>query len=207
MYALATHNPTELNKQGPDRGPQYRTAIFPWDDEQKAIASAYDGEKLTIGQLGGYESLLWRGGELLQFYEQAESSSAPAGGQLEQCSQCRRYRDIRPDNRFDDVVELGWMRGGNGNPRLALAPRRRKLIVDMKRGRGVWAPYSAATSIVGGDLTSNGLVIDRAGFYRPPELGEIRNQMAQTFHIAGVAHIHGRCERLNAAARLPVAGR
>lgn len=38
---FATHNPTELNKQGPDRGPQYRTAIFPWDDEQEAIASAY----------------------------------------------------------------------------------------------------------------------------------------------------------------------
>lgn len=38
---FATHNPTELNKQGPDRGTQYRTAIFPWDDEQEAVAAAY----------------------------------------------------------------------------------------------------------------------------------------------------------------------
>ncbi len=38
---FATHNPTELNKQGPDRGTQYRTAIFPWDDEQEAVAKAY----------------------------------------------------------------------------------------------------------------------------------------------------------------------
>jgi len=46
---FGTHNPTELNKQGPDKGPQYRTAIFPWDDEQENVATAYikqlDGAK------------------------------------------------------------------------------------------------------------------------------------------------------------------
>ena len=32
------HNPTTLNKQGPDVGTQYRSAVFYHDDEQKEIA-------------------------------------------------------------------------------------------------------------------------------------------------------------------------
>ena len=40
-----THDPTQTNGQGPDIGPQYRSAIFYVDDEQKAV-----GEKL-IGLL------------------------------------------------------------------------------------------------------------------------------------------------------------
>lgn len=36
-----THDPTTLNKQGADEGPQYRSAIFYHNDEQKAIAAAY----------------------------------------------------------------------------------------------------------------------------------------------------------------------
>lgn len=33
-----SHNPTQLNRQGPDVGPQYRGAIFYHDDQQKALA-------------------------------------------------------------------------------------------------------------------------------------------------------------------------
>lgn len=34
------HNPTTPNQQGPDRGSQYRSAIFYFDEEQKALAEA-----------------------------------------------------------------------------------------------------------------------------------------------------------------------
>jgi len=44
IYFSVAHNPTELNRQGPDVGTQYRSAIFYADDEQKKVAAAYVAE-------------------------------------------------------------------------------------------------------------------------------------------------------------------
>jgi peptide-methionine (S)-S-oxide reductase len=46
IYFSVAHDPTELNRQGPDTGTQYRSAIFYRDDTQKSVAEAY------IAQLG-----------------------------------------------------------------------------------------------------------------------------------------------------------
>jgi peptide-methionine (S)-S-oxide reductase len=41
VYFSVAHDPTELNYQGPDRGTQYRSAVFYADDHQKRIAEEY----------------------------------------------------------------------------------------------------------------------------------------------------------------------
>src|SRR5262245_3456877 len=41
IYFSVAHDPTQLNRQGPDTGTQYRSAIFPQNPEQANVAKAY----------------------------------------------------------------------------------------------------------------------------------------------------------------------
>jgi len=41
IFFSVAHDPTELNRQGPDDGPQYRSALFPTNAEQARVAKAY----------------------------------------------------------------------------------------------------------------------------------------------------------------------
>ncbi|HEX8263941.1 MAG TPA: peptide-methionine (S)-S-oxide reductase MsrA [Pyrinomonadaceae bacterium] len=44
IFFLVAHDPTELNRQGPDVGTEYRSAIFYASDEQKRLAENYVAE-------------------------------------------------------------------------------------------------------------------------------------------------------------------
>lgn len=41
IYFSVAHDPTQRNRQGPDVGPSYRSAIFPQDAAQRRVAAAY----------------------------------------------------------------------------------------------------------------------------------------------------------------------
>lgn len=47
IYFTVAHDPTQVNRQGPDTGPSYRSAIFPQDAAQERFARAF------IARLGG----------------------------------------------------------------------------------------------------------------------------------------------------------
>jgi methionine-S-sulfoxide reductase len=67
VFFSVVHDPTQLNRQGPDVGPQYRSAIFYADDEEKRIAEAYIAQ---LDRAGVYpRRIVTRVDPLKGFYE------------------------------------------------------------------------------------------------------------------------------------------
>lgn len=52
IYFAVAHDPTQLNRQGPDVGPSYRSAIFPQNPGQTRVARAYIAQ---LGKAGVYD--------------------------------------------------------------------------------------------------------------------------------------------------------
>jgi len=53
IYFSVAHDPTELNRQGPDVGPQYRSTIFAQSPEQARVAQGYIAQ---LGQASAFRS-------------------------------------------------------------------------------------------------------------------------------------------------------
>jgi peptide-methionine (S)-S-oxide reductase len=49
VFFTVAHDPTELNRQGPDTGPQYRSTIFIANEAQRAAATAYIAQLTKAG--------------------------------------------------------------------------------------------------------------------------------------------------------------
>lgn len=70
VYFLVAHDPTELNRQGPDDGSQYRSEIFYTTPEQRAEAAAYIA---VLGRKRVYDAPIVTKLEALRGFYAAES--------------------------------------------------------------------------------------------------------------------------------------
>lgn len=69
IYFSVAHDPTQLNRQGPDHGTQYRSAVFPANDSQGKVAEAYIEQ---LNKSGVYPKALATTIEPLQAFYPAE---------------------------------------------------------------------------------------------------------------------------------------
>ncbi len=66
IYFSVAHDPTQLNRQGPDVGTHYRSAIFYTNNDQKRVAEAYIAQ---LGQAGAFKApIVTQVNQLTAFY-------------------------------------------------------------------------------------------------------------------------------------------
>ena len=84
IFFSVAHDPTQLNRQGPDTGSQYRSVIFYSNEEQKRIATAY------IDQLGQAKS----------FARPIVTQVVPLKAFYAAESYHQNYAELHPDNPY-----------------------------------------------------------------------------------------------------------
>lgn len=89
IFFSVAHDPTELNRQGPDVGTSYRSAIFYENDEQKKIAQAY------IAQLDAAHT----------FGSKIVTEVTPLKGFYTAEEYHQHYADQNPDNPYIQVCD------------------------------------------------------------------------------------------------------
>jgi len=70
IYATVAHDPTQVNRQGPDTGPSYRSAIFPQNAAQRQAAQAF---LARLRKSGAYKEPIATRIESGSFYRAEES--------------------------------------------------------------------------------------------------------------------------------------
>jgi len=89
IFFSVAHDPTQLNRQGPDVGTSYRSAIFYGNDEQKTIAQAY------IAQLDAAHV----------FGSRIVTEVTPLKGFYTAEQYHQHYADLNPDNPYIQVCD------------------------------------------------------------------------------------------------------
>ncbi len=89
IYFSVAHDPTQLNRQGPDVGTSYRSSIFYSNDDQKKISLAY------IAQLDGTHA----------FPRPIVTQVVPLKGFYDAETYHQHYADLNPDNPYLQVCD------------------------------------------------------------------------------------------------------
>jgi peptide-methionine (S)-S-oxide reductase len=70
VFFTVAHDPTQLNRQGPDHGTQYRSIVFYGDTAQQGVVQAYVGELMSKGRFA--KPIVTQIVPLTAFYEAEE---------------------------------------------------------------------------------------------------------------------------------------
>ena len=105
---FTAHDPTQLNRQGPDVGPQYRSAIFYLDENQKNLAEAYikkldasgDFSRPIVTEVSSY-SEFWTAEKYHQDYYEAH----PENPYIQKVS---RPKVEKVEKKFKDILKKAY---------------------------------------------------------------------------------------------------